>query len=57
MTLRAEHGRTVSVQEMQQTMTAASDGQGLPLRARFRGSDEDRYVTSGGHVFSRRVFC
>ncbi|KAF3470125.1 hypothetical protein GL259_00380 [Streptomyces sp. Tu 3180] len=57
MALRAEHGLTVSVQEVQQTMTAATDDQGLSLRARFRGSDEDRYVTSGGHAFSRRALC
>lgn len=56
VTIRNEYGRDVPVDEMIETMTATSDAQGMPLRPRFRGDDDHRYVTSGGHAFCRREF-
>ncbi|WP_405699094.1 hypothetical protein OG209_05235 [Streptomyces sp. NBC_01383] len=54
--IRNEYGRDVSTDEMIETMTATTDSQGRPLRARFFRDDEHRYVTSGGHAFCRREF-
>ncbi|MEU2354560.1 hypothetical protein ABZ599_16585 [Streptomyces misionensis] len=55
-TIRSESGRDVTIHEMQETMTATSDRQGLPLRPRFRHGNEDRYLTSDGYAFDRREF-
>lgn len=57
VTIRTEAGRDVTTEEMRDAMTETTDGRGLPLRARFRFENEDRYVTSGGHAFYRREFC
>ncbi|MFF9458656.1 hypothetical protein [Streptomyces flaveolus] len=56
MIIRNETGREVSAHEMQETTTATTGRHGLPLRPGFRRSTEDRYLTSGGHAFSRRAF-
>jgi hypothetical protein len=56
VSVRNEAGRDVTPEEMRETMTATTDARGLPLRARFRQANEDRYVTSGGHAFCRRHF-
>lgn len=57
VTIRNEYGRDITAAEMRDTMTQATDGRGLPLRARFQRDNADRYVTSGGHAFYRRDFC
>ncbi|WP_020135066.1 hypothetical protein [Streptomyces sp. 351MFTsu5.1] len=57
VTIRAEHGREVPLEEMRETMTETTDERGLPLRRRWRFDNEHRYTTSGGHCFDRREFC
>ncbi|MYX67381.1 hypothetical protein K388_05560 [Streptomyces sp. KhCrAH-43] len=56
VTIQNEYGREVPVDEMIATMRKTTDKDGFPLRPRFRGDNEHRYVTSGGHAFDRREF-
>ncbi|MEU1824266.1 hypothetical protein ABZ502_17785 [Streptomyces abikoensis] len=57
VTIRNEYGRSVSDEEMLETMTETHSSDGLLLQARFRRNSDDRYVTSGGHAFCHQEFC
>lgn len=54
--IRNECGREVTADEMRQTMTETTGYRGAALRARFHYDSPDRYISSGGHAFSRREF-
>ncbi|MFC7794555.1 hypothetical protein [Streptomyces cinereoruber] len=56
VTIRNEYGVDISPEEMRETMTETTSREGRALQRRFHYDNDDQYVTSGGHSFSRRDF-